>query len=404
LVQLRPARRVKSLFNPPSLVFKQTLALAYHGWLTGWSGLPGWMLKGKKVLATSAGATAIGCTGYTYHVVWEVTTRCNLNCIHCYASAVEAKQAELTTKEGKKLLEQIAAVDKFRMIVITGGEPLLRKDIFELVEHAGKLGFRIVFSTNGTLLTEKMAKDLARLGVANFSISLDGHTAGCHEAIRRELGSFQSAINGIKAAAKSGVCLQVNFTAMKQNLVELPGLIDLAELMKTDIIMVFQAIQPPKDGIALELDKEEQTQLIKTIAVKQKRTRALIIPVCCPEYWPWLVEQKRITPGKGIQRAALAGCGAGSGFSYIRFDGDVWPCNFIPIAAGNVRREEFADIWNNAPLLKQFRVQPRGLKGICGDCRHQDICGGCRGRALAHTADLKVSDPLCFFQSAAQGL
>ncbi len=397
MAQSKPVRRVKLLINPTSLIFKQTLALAYHGWLTNWAGLPGWMLKGKKVLATAAGAQAIGCTGYPYHVVWEVTTRCNLNCIHCYANSVEAKQAELTTTEGKKLLEQIAAVEKFRMIVITGGEPLLRKDIFELVEYAGKLGFKIVFSTNGILLTPDMAKDLAKLGVANFSISLDGYTSECHEAIRREPGCFQSAINGIKAATESGVCLQVNFTAMKQNLAELSGVIDLAESLKIDIIMVFQAIQPPKDGVALELDADEQMQLIKTIAAKQKKTKALIIPVCCPEYWPWLVEQKSFTFGKMIQQETLAGCGAGSGFSYIRYDGDVWPCNFIPIAAGNVRRKSFSDIWDNSLLLKQFRVQPRGLKGICGECCHQDICGGCRGRAYAHTTDLKASDPLCFF-------
>jgi AdoMet-dependent heme synthase len=396
LASSKPGRRVKSLFNPPSLIFKQAFSLAYHGWLTGWVGLPGWMLKGKRVLATAAGARAIGCTGYPYHVVWEVTTQCNLNCIHCYAGSMATKQTELTTKEGKKLLDQIAAVDKFRMIVITGGEPLLRKDIFELIEHAGKLGFKIVFSTNGTLLTPDTAKDLARLGVANFSISLDGHTSQCHEAIRREPGCFQSAINGIKAAGKSGVCTQINFTAMKQNLAELPGLIDLAESLNTDIIMVFQAIQPPKEGEALELDGGEQMQLIKTIAEKQKKTRALIIPVCCPEYWPWLIEQKRINFGKGIQRAALTGCGAGRGFSYIRFDGDVWPCNFVPIAAGNVRHEAFTDIWHNSPLLKQFRVQPRGLRGICGTCRHQDICGGCRGRVFAHTGDTLAADPACF--------
>jgi sulfatase maturation enzyme AslB (radical SAM superfamily) len=169
-----PARQIKSFYNPPSLIFKQALSLACHGWLTGWAGFPAWMLKGKKVLRTAAGATAIGCTGYPYHVVWEVTTRCNLNCIHCYASSVDSAQTELTTAEGKRFLDDVAAVGDIRMIVITGGEPLLRKDIFELVEYAGKLGLSIIFSTNGTLLTPDIAKDLVKLGVANFSISLDG--------------------------------------------------------------------------------------------------------------------------------------------------------------------------------------------------------------------------------------
>lgn len=390
----KPGRRVKSLFNPPSLIFKQAGSLAYHAWLTDWTGFAGWMLKGKKVLATAAGATAIGCTGYPYHVVWEVTTRCNLNCIHCFAGSVESKQNELSTQEGKRLLEQIAAVDKFRMIVITGGEPLLRKDIFELVEYAGRLGFRIVFSTNGTLLTPDIAKDLVKLGVVNFSISLDGFTSQCHEGIRRIPGSFQGALDGMKAAAKTGVCTQINFTAMQQNISELPGVIDLAENLNADIIMVFQAI-PPRDSLPLELNKEQQQYLIETIAAKQKKSHALIIPVCSPEYWPWLMERKRVRWG-GVK--AFTGCGAGKGFGYVRFDGDVWPCNFIAVSAGNVRQTPFQDIWNKSPLLQQFRHQPRGVKDSCGECRYEGSCGGCRGRAFVHTGDFLSGDPACLLK------
>jgi radical SAM protein with 4Fe4S-binding SPASM domain len=397
LAQSKPGRRVKSLFNPPSLIFKQAFSLAYHSWLTDWVGFAGWMLKGQKVLASAAGATAIGCTGYPYHVVWEVTTRCNLNCIHCFASSIASAQDELTTQEGKRLLDQIAEIDKFRMIVITGGEPLLRKDIFELVEYAGKLGFRIVFSTNGTLLTTDMARDLAKLGVVNFSISLDGYTSQCHESIRRIPGSFQGAIDGIKAATKTGVCTQVNFTAMQQNISELPGVIDLAGDLRADIIMVFQAI-PPRGSVLLELDKEQQKYLIETIAAKQKKSRALIIPVCSPEYWPWLIERKRFILSRGLLSKAFSGCGAGNGFSYIRFDGDVWPCNFISVSAGNVRQTPFQDIWNNSPPLQQFRHQPRGVKDACGECRYQGICGGCRGRAFIHTGDFLAGDPVCLLK------
>ena len=395
MAQSLPARRVKGFYNPPSLVFKQALSLAYHGRLTGWKGLSGWMLKGKKVLKTASGATAIGCTGYPYHVVWEVTTRCNLNCIHCYASSVDSPQAELTTVEGKRLLDQIATNEEIRMIVITGGEPLLRKDIFEIIEYAGKLGFQIIFSTNGTLLTPDMAKDLARLGVANFSISLDGYTEACHESIRRRPGCFQKALDGLKAASQTKACVQVNFTAQQQNLAELPGIIDLSESLGADIIMVFQAIPPRQDRGAAELTAEQQLSLMQTIAEKQKKARALIIPVCCPEYWPWLIENKKGSFNKLNRKKIFTGCGAGKGFSYIRFDGDVWPCNFIPISAGNVRTTPFQDIWHNSPLLKEYRVQPRPIKGICAGCGHLEICGGCRGRALARTSDPKEADPNC---------
>jgi len=381
-------------------VFKQSLSLAYHGWLTGWARLPAWMLKGKKVLKTAAGATAIGCTGYPYHVVWEITTRCNLNCIHCYASSVDSTQQELTTAEGKRLLDQIAAADKFRMIVITGGEPLLRKDIFEIVEYVGKLGFHIIFSTNGTLLTPGMAKDLAKLGVANFSISLDGFTSQCHETIRRKAGCFDKAIEGIKAAAQTDACLQINFTAMQQNLAELPGIIDLSESLNTDIIMVFQAIPPRRERGALELTAEQQMGLMRTLAEKQKSTRSLIIPVCCPEYWPMLIENKKGSRGGKALNKAFAGCGAGNGFGYVRFDGDVWPCNFIPVSAGNVRDKSFTEIWEGSPLLQSYRHQPRPIKGVCGDCNYLKICGGCRGRALAHTGDSFAADPLCLLNQA----
>jgi AdoMet-dependent heme synthase len=389
-------RKVKSNYNPPGLIFKQALSLITQGSLTRWSGLPRWMLKGNKVIATAAGATAIGCTGYPYHVVWEITKRCNLNCIHCYASSVESSQKELTTKEGKRLLDQIAKVDDFRMIVITGGEPLIRKDIFEMVEYAGKLGFRIVFSTNGTLLSPQIAKDLVKLGVVNFSISLDGSNPENHEKIRRKPGCFFSTMEGIKAARDTGACTQINFTAMKQNLAELPAVMDLADKLDVDIFMIFQSIPPVQDRGAIELGTEEQMQLLQTIRERQGKSKYLLMPVCSPEYWPLITghyENKKAA--SGLQKSVFFGCGAGRGFCYIRFDGDVWPCNFIPVAAGNVLQTPLNEIWQKSPLLNEFRTSQRKLKDECGNCVDKAICGGCRGRAYAHYGDYLASDPNC---------
>jgi AdoMet-dependent heme synthase len=244
-------------------------------------------------------------------------------------------------------------------------------------------------------LTPGAAKDLNKLGVANFSISLDGFTADCHEAIRRQPGCFQKALDGIKAAAQTKACVQVNFTAMQQNLAELPGIIDLSESLKADILMVFQSIPPRQARGSTELTAEQQLSLMQTIADRQKNTRALIIPVCCPEYWPWLIEKKKKLFSKITPEKVFAGCGAGKGFSYIRFDGDVWPCNFIPIPAGNVRGTPFQDIWRDSPLLKEFREKPRKVKGVCAECGYKEICGGCRGRALARTGDPLEADPNC---------
>jgi AdoMet-dependent heme synthase len=396
LGKLKSGPRVKSLYNPPSLLFKQAFSVAYQGWLTNWTGLPRWLLKGKKIMSTAAGATAIGCTGYPYHIVWEITTRCNLNCIHCYASSVDSHQNELTTEEGKRLLKQIASIEEFRMIVVTGGEPLVRNDIFDLIEYAGKLGFCIVFSTNGTLLTPQVAKDLAKSGVANFSISIDASSKEGHEGIRRQPGCFERAMDGIHAASLTGACLQINFTAMKQNLEELPYVIDMAESLNVDILMVFQAISPCKDRGAVELEPDQQMQLMQVIREKQKKSKCLLMPVCSPEYWPFLLGQNdHKFLRKNMGRRAFTGCGAGRGFCYVRFDGDVWPCNFIPVAAGNVRQTSIKEIWRNSPMLDGFRGLPRKLKGPCGSCVHNPICGGCRGRAFAHSKDYLTTDPGC---------
>ncbi len=389
-------RRVKAAFNPPSLILKQAYSLACHSWLTRWSGFPRWLLKGRKVISTAAGATAIGCTGYPSHVVWEITQRCNLNCIHCYASSVESPQTELSTEEGKRLLDQMAAVSEFRMIVVTGGEPLIRKDIFELMEYAGRLGFSIIFSTNGTLLTPQIAHDLVKLGVVNFSISLDGSTQESHERIRCIPGSFNQTLQGLQAASTTGACVQINFTAMKQNLSELLPVMGLAENLKVDLFMVFQSIPPVQKRGAVELGPEDQLYLMKTIREKQRKSSFLVMPVCSPEYWPLIAGRNEKNPiQKRLMRSAFSGCGAGRGFCYVRFDGNVWPCNFIPVPAGNVRQTPLDKIWRESTLLAQFRKPRRALKDECGICTHNPICGGCRGRAFAHFNDYLATDPNC---------
>ena len=183
---------------------------------------------------------------------------------------------------------------------------------------------------------------------------------------------------------------------MRQNIDELGGVIDLADDMGIDIVMVFQAIPPHGRENILELTPEQQTQLIETISEKQKTSKALIMPVCAPEYWPYIINhsQRRIKP-KLLQDHVFKGCGAGRGFCYVRFDGDVWPCNFIPLSAGNVREQEIKEIWDSSAIFNDFRVENRNLKNHCGDCEQVKLCGGCRGRAYAHFQDYLEGDPNC---------
>jgi radical SAM protein with 4Fe4S-binding SPASM domain len=246
------------------------------------------------------------------------------------------------------------------------------------------------------LLTPQIARNLVKSGVVNFSISLDGSTQENHEKIRGVPGCFNKTIEGIQSASSAGVCVQVNFTAMKQNLSELLPVIELAESLRIDLFMVFQSIPPYQKRGAVELGTGDQLHLMETIREKQKKSSFLIMPVCSPEYWPLIAGQNRKNLiQKWLLRSAFTGCGAGRGFCYVRFDGDVWPCNFIPVAAGNVRRTSLDKIWRESPLLAQFRKPQRALKDECCNCTYNPICGGCRGRAFAHCNDYLATDPNC---------
>lgn len=369
--------------------------------LTHWRGFWRWLPKHAfPSLPVSAGAIGMGCIGYPAHPAWEVTNACNLKCIHCHASSGRPNDDEMDTDEAKRFIDQLAKVDEFRMLVYTGGEPLVRADIFELMEHSRKAGFVNVLASNATLITEEVARKLRSVGCAGVAVSLDSCKKEVHNQIRGNPDAFDRALEGMRNVRKAGMLLQVNTTAMDYNFSQLRELIDLADGLGSSIMLMYQLV-PVGRGTqiaAATLDTAMNERLLKYLSEQQRHISTIVEPVAGPQYWPYLMEREGRNGARWMRAASRVfhGCSAGRGFVYIKPNGDIWPCPFVEVSAGNVRETDFATIWREAEVFKVLRDRSNALQGKCGACRYRGICGGCRGRAMAVTGDLMAEDPSCF--------
>ena len=342
----------------------------------------------------------MGCIGFPDHPVWEMTTACNLNCVHCHTAGGEPSRNELTTDEGKHLLGELAQIKNFRMMAFTGGEPLVRPDLFELLAYSRALGFSNTIATNATLIDDKIAQRLRDHGVVIAAVSLDGFTAETHDKIRGLPGSFEKSVQGMRALTRAGIVLHVNITAMEYNVRQMERLMALVDELKTGILLIYQLV-PVGRGRVIEdavLDKDANEWLTKFMARVQRGTNAIMEPVAGPQYWSYLLKQAHISYGMPLWLAenVFHGCSAGRGFIYIKPDGAVWPCPFVEISCGNIREDSFKRIWSESEILNQLRNRESLLKGQCGECEYRRLCGGCRGRAWAATGDYLAEDPCCF--------
>lgn len=395
--------KVKAFYNPPSLLFRQLGSTLLMGYLNRWRKFPDWLFRhGFKSIPVASGAWGMGCIGYPGHPVWEVTGACNLRCIHCHAVSGQAAKDELTTDEGKRLIDMIAAESEFRTLIYTGGEPLVRPDIFELLRHSQKAGLANIIATNGTLIDEEMAFKLKDHGVVCHAISLDAADPSVHNMVRNKAGAFDLAMRGIEATRKAGIMLQTNTTAMEYNMPHLPELIDYADRCGAGIMLMYQLVAVGR-GEKIEqatLKKSANQHLSELISEKQKSCSMIIEPVAGPQYWPYLLEKGGIRGGPLLKLAekVFHGCAAARGFVYIKANGDVWPCPFVEVSGGNVRNTGFHQIYHESELFRNLRRREETLKGLCGECRYKTVCGGCRGRAHAYSGDYLAEDPRCFMR------
>jgi len=342
-------------------------------------------------------------------VAWEITGRCNLFCAHCRGSATsDCVEGELTTQECFDLVDQILKVGN-PILILTGGEPLCRPDFLQIAEYAANKGLRVVLGTNGTLLTDEIAAQLKAVPVSRIGISLDFPKAELQDEFRGKEGAYDAAMKGVSAARKAGIEVQINSTVTKLNIDYMEDLLSLALEAGAVAFHPFMLVPTGRGkGLeAVELSPERYEQTLNWIYDKQQQLgdRIFFKPTDAPHYLR-IVKQRqrqdcgakpRNKAGDNAKNRITRGCLAGTGFCFVSSRGKVKGCGYLDIEAGDIKKDGFAEVWNNSPLFRSLR-NLANLKGKCGGCEYKRICGGCRARAYEATGDYLQAEPYCIYQ------
>src|SRR6201997_1192261 len=389
-------------------------------------------------------------------VFWEVTKGCNLRCIHCRATATElSSPTDLPTRTALNIIDQIAAAAN-PILVLSGGEPLFRSDIFELARYGTDKGLRVALATNGTLVTKQVAQKIVDSGVKRVAISLVGSDAATHDTFRGIPGAFDAAITGFRNLKDLGMSVQINTTIARHNAGQLPQVLEMAKSVGADALHTFLLV-PVGCGVDIAAEQmvppEEYEKMLNWF-YDQSLTGGIELKATCAPHYFRVVRQRRaadrragealarITPAPSLattthpaRHAAIGptemtmpgstgiaikpqgvgqpvghpgghpsdlsamtkGCLAGTGVCFISHEGEVYPCGYLPVIAGDLRKQTFRDIWENSTVFHELR-DTNNLKGKCGCCEFRNLCMGCRARAYAATGDFMDEEPFCVYQ------
>jgi len=381
-------------------------------------------------------AAASSASPYTaYSVSWNLTQRCNLECAHCYMSAHAGAdtRGELTTTECRRVMDEIAAVNPNVFLILTGGEPLLRRDVWDVAAYAVAKKFTTVFGTNGVLLREKEARLMREHGVLGASISLDSTDRVKHDAFRRLPGAWDAAVRATRVLTDEGLDFSLHMSVTDWNVKDVPAMIDLARELGANVLNFFFLVRTGRGRDLTDIDaaayEEILTYLAKAQGVGQGppsfvrrmlgmadaapaekfedpwstpvgRADGLLIRAKCAPHFRRILWQ--LNPSSALlKNYAHGSCPAGKYYCRITPEGDVTPCPYMPVSAGNLRSAGFADLWRSSPVFGDLR-DPK-LGGRCGACEFSKICGGCRCRAYATYGDYLAEDPACGYQPGAHG-
>ncbi|MDO5044390.1 MAG: radical SAM protein [Coriobacteriia bacterium] len=336
-------------------------------------------------------------------IAWELTRSCNLSCAHCRAaSEFGFYPGELSTDEIKATIDTITTITN-PILILTGGEPLLRPDIWEIIDYSKEKGASPVVATNGTLLSEEVAKNLAAHKVPRISVSIDFPTAELHDEFRGKQGAFEETIEGIKRAKAHGVGVQINTTVTKLNYHLLEELHDLALSLKVDAFHIFLLVPTGRgeDLVEVELTPDEYETALTWAYERQKTSPMHFKPTDAPQYYR-IIHQKALEEGSSVSAeqygldAITRGCLGGITFCFISHTGDIQPCGYFNLQCGNVKEIPYDEIWTNSPVLNDLRDYSK-LEGKCGACEYRGVCGGCRARALAISGNYMQEEPYCAY-------
>lgn len=323
-------------------------------------------------------------------VSWNTTNACNMYCDHCYRDAGCKAEEELSTAEAKTLLEQIARAG-FKIMIFSGGEPLMRPDIVELVAYAASLGLRPVFGTNGTLITLEMAQKLKAAGAMGMGISLDSMDREKHNKFRKFPGAWEGAVQGMRNCRAAGLPFQIHTTVMEWNNHELEDLTDFA-VAEGAVAHHFFFLVPTGRAKTIEAESlraEAYEDTLTRIMKKQQEVEIELKPTCAPQFL-------RIAAQMGLKTRFRRGCLAGTAYCIISPRGKVQPCAYLNMELGDVRHTPFDEIWKNSEVLNKLRTLE--YSGGCGSCEYKRACGGCRARAAYyHEGDYMAEEPWCLY-------
>jgi AdoMet-dependent heme synthase len=364
-----------------------------------------------------------------YVVSWNLTYRCNLACEHCYLDAGGAPmvrtlnfldRSELATEECFKVIDQLAAFAPECVTILTGGEPLLRRDILEIIRYAAAAGLWVVVGTNGVKVTENLADLLAAAGVRGLSLSLDALDPDRHDGFRRVRGAWQNTVEGAEILNRRGLPFIVQTTAGSHNLDELEALADLAyDRLGARVWNLYFLVPTGRGQFVSDITPAQYDAVLSSLFRIQKKyeRRMLVNAKCAPHYIKTVLEEARAGAATDVQAGEVhddrddaprrfassairtyaggaGGCPAGTHYMGIRPNGDVTPCPYLPVFAGNLRTSRLNDLWESSELFVGIRHRA-SLGGRCGECEMNGHCGGCRARAYGMTGDVMAEDPLC---------
>jgi len=337
-------------------------------------------------------------------VIWEVTQACDLACVHCRASAQpERNPEELTTEQGYRLLDEIRSFGN-PLMVFTGGDPLKRPDLFELIRYAVKIGLKTNVTPSATpLLTAEAVDRFKEVGISRMAISVDGHDAASHDDFRGIPGTFDRAMQALSHARDIGLDTQFQTTVTRRNMAHLPAIADIVTEMRSKMWSLFFLIVT---GRALENDDllPEEYEKVFEFMYDLSKTASFGIKTTEAMHYRRYVAQ-RMKAEHGAERSAparevafrTAGVSDGKGFVFVSHKGEIYPSGFLPVTGGNVLKDSLTDVYRNSDLFRTLR-DTSAREGKCGICEYQKICGGSRSRAYAMTGSYLATDPWCGYQ------
>ncbi|WP_048602443.1 radical SAM/SPASM domain-containing protein [Rubeoparvulum massiliense] len=338
-------------------------------------------------------------------IFWELTEGCNLKCKHCRATAQpQRNKDELSTEEAYEIINQIAE-HYHPILVLTGGEPLYRPDIFEIASYAKKKGLTIALASNGTLITPEIAQHIRDVGFDRVAISIDGACAATHDSFRGIPGAFEAALRGARNLTNVGVPFQFNTTITKNDVNELEEIVQLSLREGAAALHLFMLV-PVGCGVQIAdemmLPADEYERVLRWFYEQSQIHNLEIKATCAPHYYR-IMRQVAKERGEKItfethgMSAVTKGCLAGTAVAFISHKGEVRPCGYMPLTAGDLKEQDFHTIWTESELFATLR-DPNKLEGKCGVCEYINVCSGCRARALAETGNVVASEPYCIYQ------